>query len=363
MKKKTSRKKVLMAVYNDIQLDGRVQRAARALAYDFDLLLCSVNSSSDYTDVPCRNANFKLGRFAYIRFLFKLLFLFLKERPDILYIHDYNMVAFIPMVLPFLGKSKLVYDAHETIAVNKRSEVVKIVRYFACIEKRYIKHVDLVITPIEDRASFMRRFYGLKDIHIFKNIPIYSFTQLPEKKIEEKVKIIYQGILNKNRKLDSLIFLAEELGNQFQFDFVGYGTDEDRLKKMVSDRKLTNVKFLGKVSPQNLHKYLLHADIGLAFYPMDSINTRFCAPNKIYEYAQAGLIIVSSNQWLFRDTFKKYPFGVAVDIIHDPISKLADEIREIAKIRGKSLKYSQAFLSENNAEKEMNALKDRIFEL
>lgn len=348
----------MMAVYNDIQLDGRVQRAVKALAYDFDVLICSVNSSSDYTDVPCRNANLKIGKFTFVRFLLALVKIYLKERPDVLYLHDYNMVAMVPLLWPF-RKCKIVYDAHETIAVNKRSITRPIVRWFAKLEKMVIHSFDLIITPIEERATFMRRYYHIKDIELFKNIPEYSFTELPVKDNDPNrpVKIIYQGVINKNRKLDRLIYLAQELGDHYQFDMVGYGSDEESLKQMVNDLQLKNVHFLGKVSPQNLHTHLLHADIGLAFYPMDVVNTRFCAPNKIYEYAQAQLIVVSSNQWLFRDTFKQYPFGVTVDIEKEEISSIAQKIREISTSRTEHIQHAKAFLANNNAEKEFDHLK------
>ena len=43
---------------------------------------------------------------------------------------------------------------------------------------------------------------------------------------------------------------------------------------------------------------------------MQNLNNKYCAPNKLYEYTQFNLKMLTTNQVLFDKTFQKFPFGM-----------------------------------------------------
>lgn len=68
-----------------------------------------------------------------------------------------------------------------------------------------------------------------------------------------------------------------------------------------------NVAFLGQLAPDDLYAMLGRCDVGLLSYAGD---TTVAIPDKFYDYAAAGLPVVSSLQGEARDLIERWGFGV-----------------------------------------------------
>jgi glycosyltransferase involved in cell wall biosynthesis len=81
------------------------------------------------------------------------------------------------------------------------------------------------------------------------------------------------------------------------FYVVGSGSEVDRLKNLASRLGVAEkIIFLGHLPKSELYNVVKKCDIGIISYQMKGLNTIYCAPNKIYEYAAYGLPIISSPQ-------------------------------------------------------------------
>ncbi len=83
---------------------------------------------------------------------------------------------------------------------------------------------------------------------------------------------------------------------------------------MAAARGLANVHVLGPRPHEDIPAFLLHADVGLILYPFAGARSRRagCNPMKLYEYAAAGLPVVST--WLP----ELERLGAPVLAAHDP---------------------------------------------
>ena len=60
-------------------------------------------------------------------------------------------------------------------------------------------------------------------------------------------------------------------------------------------RSFPNIHFHSAVSPQELGKYTVCADVGLCLIEDCCLSYRYCLPNKLFEYLAAGLPTIISN--------------------------------------------------------------------
>ena len=77
---------------------------------------------------------------------------------------------------------------------------------------------------------------------------------------------------------------------------IGYGHHRPILEQLVRDRGLTEkVLFFGPVPNDQLISYSASADIGLANIVNSSVSYHTSLPNKLFEYAMAGIPVIGSD--------------------------------------------------------------------
>ncbi|KIR02418.1 hypothetical protein P261_01233 [Lachnospiraceae bacterium TWA4] len=129
-------------------------------------------------------------------------------------------------------------------------------------------------------------------------------------KIEGKKNIMYQGAINVDRDLSSL---AQALkANNSEYYLVLSGRNENNSVEALT-KIYPKTIYLGNI-PAPLHLEITsHATICVAFYKDNCINNRYCAPNKIYEYAGSGVPMLCNNIPGLTDTVGKSKAGECVD--------------------------------------------------
>lgn len=197
-----------------------------------------------------------------------------------------------------------------------------------------------------NRAKITQSYFGLKkEPYVFKNKPNIDICleQIPDlEKINEKLAriisgkkvVLYQGIFNyPERKLSELCEAINLLPQEYIIVLVGdRGVSGDVLKLKYESERVVFVDFMTFPNYLSLTK---RAYIGFLTYnskPMDlyqTLNTLYCAPNKIFEYSMCDLPVISNDLPAMREIFDKYKFGVAVNELSP--NKIAKAIIEISK--------------------------------
>jgi glycosyltransferase involved in cell wall biosynthesis len=110
---------------------------------------------------------------------------------------------------------------------------------------------------------------------------------------------------------------------------------KDKATKFNGDNRL---HFVPYVSPEEVVPYISTASVGISPLPADVVNYDLALPNKLFDYMQAKLPIVSSDCQEVSELLAKYPLGEIFDW-RDPKALADAVIRAIEKISEISRAY------------------------
>ena len=92
------------------------------------------------------------------------------------------------------------------------------------------------------------------------------------------------------------------------------------LKQMTADLHIEDrVRFLPRMPYAEMMAYTQLAELGFVLDKDTNLNYRFCLPNKLFDFIQAGVPVVASNLVEVGKIIKKYDIGLFIPD-HDPKS-------------------------------------------
>ena len=366
-------KKIVMFVYGTIATDARVQRAATCFSDNFDVLLLSVlgkkrldeseiNYHNEYIDCGSRKKSFKL-----FFFLWECLKVIKKEKPDMVYAHDYYSVLLLYWLLRLKKHPKLIYDAHELIIPNKHHDIGRRLKFFSWFEKSVVRKVDLLICASKERGEKMKEYYGLENFPlVIRNISqLTTCGEVEDKALREKLDdffvkpgltLVYAGAVTKDRRIDRIVDVAVDLMPVYKLLVIGDGGNLENLKSKMA-RHSSLISLCTGALPYNvLGSILCKCDVGYIYYPTDSYNNIYCASNKLYEYASISLPMLSNENPTLARTLKETGMGVACEDYKQGLIEIAakkDQMKHNCKV----------FTENNKWENESEILLKTIWQL
>ncbi len=194
----------------------------------------------------------------------------------------------------------LIYDAHE-FYTEQASLSLKTKKKLKAVENDLIGHADCLITVNNDIANLFKKEYLLDKIHVIMNATEcckYERNFLHDIiHIDRKIPVIlYQGGFIPNRNLQKLVELSSYLKTSVLI-MLGWGVMEKELKIMAENLGVLNKRifFIPKIPQTELISYTRSATIGIIPYPDIDLNTRYCSPNKLFEFICAEIPIAANN--------------------------------------------------------------------
>ena len=146
------------------------------------------------------------------------------------------------------------------------------------------------ITVSEQIAEQLRTIYHAKKVFVVPNFPMYSEVKDFEKPhFNDNLSSVYAGVEARgditpaHRKIDGFIstFLEKDIGNLV---IIGW-----------NDKSTSNkVKYSGFLSRQDMFREMFNHSIGLIPFKRHWSHI-YISPNKAYEYAHAGLAVLTSS--------------------------------------------------------------------
>ena len=113
----------------------------------------------------------------------------------------------------------------------------------------------------------------------------------------DKFKVIYLGSISKTNGLDVLVETARVLqarGNEQTMILIyGYGNQEEKLKQMVADYGLKNIKFKGKLDYEYGLNVLSRGDLNIFTFRDSPLWKYGVSPNKLFMYFASGKPVLS----------------------------------------------------------------------
>lgn len=139
---------------------------------------------------------------------------------------------------------------------------------------------------------------------------------LTSEKARGNITIVYAGAIGNRYAIDQLIYSIGNIESRISLLLLGKKHDlsiqEVNLALERTSGSNQNILWADEVHYDELSKVLSYADIGFAVYLGDSLNTKFSAPGKIYEYLKAGLAILTDYKCCIVSEISAYNCGIII---------------------------------------------------
>jgi SAM-dependent methyltransferase len=204
-----------------------------------------------------------------------------------------------------LGKEwnvPVVYDAHEfypeQIMFSKKQ---KKIMYKTELDN--ITKCSAIFTVNQSIAEAMAKKYQCAEPQVLLNAidtksSLEPTTDLLRKHFQftnSDIIYLFQGGLSPNRNLEILIKAMVKVKNKnIKLVFMGDGPELEKLQNLAKKLNVP-VFFKAPVEQQDVLKWSCTADLGIIPYLAIDLNTRYCTPNKLFEYIQADLPIIAND--------------------------------------------------------------------
>lgn len=218
-------------------------------------------------------------------------------------------------------KLELIYDCHEFEA-ERNAKPAAYLRGVAWLERRFIHRAASVITVSPSiQAAYRERYdrYGLREVHLVRNVPHAQDQRQPAPRsfrdrfclAPDDFIVLYQGAFTFNRGLEEALEAAELLRNEgVHFVFMGYGPLLDLVQK--ASERLPNVHLHEAVAYERVLAHTATADLGLVSVKPTCLSYLYCLPNKLFEYIQAGIPVLTNDLPDCANLVESYAIGGVV---------------------------------------------------
>ncbi|WP_404941857.1 glycosyltransferase [Pseudomonas danubii] len=225
---------------------------------------------------------------------------------DLVQVHDLPALE-AGTELAALWDVPLVYDAHELYPEQKTFSRAQR-KICSKAEAHHIKKATLIFAVNHSIGEEMSRRYNIaKPITLLNAIdpplefdPLARYDLLREKLglSSQRRILLFQGGFAPYRNLENLIdAMALVKTKDVDLVMMGFGDFGNLLKAKAESLKLlgNRIHFLSAVPQNELLQHSASADIGIIPYPHVDLNSYYCTPNKLFEFIQAGLPILSND--------------------------------------------------------------------
>lgn len=260
------------------------------------------------------------GRIPKVRMLYILLkgfFLCMKYRKKVIICHDLFHYRSCVLIKKLFPETSVVLYCNEIY--NEKS-----IKFQQKLMAYYEKNANVPDYMIE--CEELRRMYRVNKYHldmpsstILNTIPIKEIENIVSSQKKKNIipVIVYSGGIHTIGEWNIIIDALAELEDDFCAELYCYGNKaaivdlHKKCREKLENKKYKIVEGLGR---EEVLKRIYNADIGIVYYdPNWSINTRYAAPTKFFEYISLGLPVVSSGNESLINLINEYELGVIME--------------------------------------------------
>lgn len=326
--------KILVVSYSKIDYDGRL----RGLIDVAKILGDTQYITQAFGDVSREKGHYiyKPWRFlTYCGFIYNVISCTRHQYFDMVLADNRKSILPVYLLKILRRTSKIILDLRELYLLKDQRHISG---FLGCLfEILFNNKFDVVICANKERASYVAQYYKLKKLPlVYENIRRLSYKTLNEEFIyAQKYKNFFDKTDTTKKRIvitDGLAFsrgLSMIMDAISKLDFVhlyiiGNGSPEDIRKylKKLKEQSISNISWLGRMEIGELKYFIKNCDIGLVFYPLDTLNNRLCASGKIYEFIFENIPVVVTQNIPLLSIVNTTKIGVATNDFSDGIQQL-----------------------------------------
>jgi glycosyltransferase involved in cell wall biosynthesis len=235
--------------------------------------------------------------------------------PDLIVCHD--LIALIAAVrLKRSWGVPILYDTHEywpqADLLYEPWEESMLTR----IEGRLVRETDQVVTVSPPLAAHLEQVYGIHEVLSVPNAVPRNTTHPVDDRPDKKVRFLLQGQLAAGRGIELLLDAWAHVDHRalLQVRYVpnAFGSMlESHYADLIAAGR---VEVLPPVGEDELVAAAAQADVGVVPYVGPNLNHVFACPNKVSQYMQAGLALLSSDDLLYVSSLvERFACGATFD--------------------------------------------------
>lgn len=254
----------------------------------------------------------------YLEMLFRVLATGLSIRPSLVHCHDTPLLP-VAVLLAWLCRAKVIYDAHE-LESDKNGQTALVSRGTYLLEKAFWRGVDGFVTVSSSIMRWYESRFIERDSELVLNSPVIAAADAQragayaERRFhriygipEEHLVFVYLGLFVQGRGVEKLLKVFEAQEVQAHIVFVGRGP----LREMIESytRNSPRVHVHDAVAHDQVVPLVKSADYGVCLVEKVSLSDYYSLPNKLFEYAFAGVPVLASDFPDMRELVERFGLG------------------------------------------------------
>ncbi len=248
---------------------------------------------------------------------------------DVIHCHDAMVLPAGAIAKAALG-STLIYDAHE-LESDKNGQSAALSTGTLLVERAAWPLVDALISVSPSIIAWYDQRLGPKLSLCLLNSPEVGRT--PPSEASSAVGLrsvlgirpdeelyVYVGELSRGRGFKVIAEVFSSDGVEAHVAFVGEGEYTALAERLSADHP--NIHRCEPVPHDSLVDFIRDANGGFCLIEDVSLSDHYCLPNKLFEYAFAGLPVIASNLPDISEYVQRFSLGTCIDVD-------ADQLREV----------------------------------
>lgn len=273
--------------------------------------------------------------FFFSTFVIDLYRVCINKKPKVILLYDPMTIFVYTLIRPFLWFKHLTwYHNHDVMELQMlRSYSIGWFAYHA--EKKFMKKLDLFTLPSNERLTYFSLENWKGTYFSIPNYPSIRFYNrfYQSKKIEDQVKLIFQGKVSASRGLEQMISVLPQkiLDKELHLYIAGYceAAYREVLLQLASEKGVSEqVHILGELPYKDIPTVSAACHIGISIYLSNDImnTTSSMASNKMYEYAAVGLPVLYLDDEKFTKYLGQFNWAVPVKPDVESLQKAIEQI-------------------------------------
>lgn len=289
----------------------------------------------DYKALNSQNFFQKSRKYLWaLVFLFRVLLRNRKKR-IIIYTIDWFILS-LGLLFKKWFPIKIIYHQIELFEPSRAN---RLDRFLFKFSSKKSDRIDTIIMPEQNRLTYFKEVFPVSEKTHTLIMPNSNNNQIDLKdnaSIQEKTIIGHIGNVGMDHYIKAFLEAIKSLPKEeFEIHFIGFLKEE--VLELIDSYALNNIKVIGQIPHKELDKHYRKIDIGVILYKDVSLNHRFCAPNKLYEYWSYGIPVMAHPLPGLTPLFNDRCLGRLVDM--DNQKEVLNAIKGIDEANDKNSKF------------------------